>query len=396
LKRFEFALILIFVFLLGLAFSCNISRAVPTVVYIRTDGSIYPPIAELSSSDNITYSLTGNLSSCIVIERNDIVFDGAGYTLIGEGTGRGIELQGMRNVTIMNVEIRGFYGGILIWNFSSNNNVFGVRALDNWYAGIEVSSAMNNNITGNTVVNCQEGISLEDAEHNTVSRNFIDETVEYGIDLISASNDNLIVNNNVSNCWYLGVRLWMSSCNNTIVGNNVAHCNVGIEVSYSSNNNTIIQNSFSVNSGSGISIGYPIPESGPEWGGAANNSFIENNVINNNIGIYLIYSGNNTILHNNIQGNNASIVVVGSHVNMWDDGSKGNFWSDYNGTDADNNGVGDSPYVIDSNNIDNYPLMQVFDPPETTVPEFPSFIVLPLFFIAILFGVRVWRKRTTA
>jgi hypothetical protein len=53
---------------------------------------------------------------------------------------------------------------------------------------------------------------------------------------------------------------------------------------------------------------------------------------------------------------------------FWDAGypSGGNFWSDYNGTDSQNgsyqnqtgsDGIGDTPYVIDANNTDRYPLM---------------------------------------
>jgi hypothetical protein len=45
---------------------------------------------------------------------------------------------------------------------------------------------------------------------------------------------------------------------------------------------------------------------------------------------------------------------------VWDDGAQGNYWSDHNATDADNDGVADTPYVINqwSNNIDRYPLME--------------------------------------
>jgi len=55
-------------------------------------------------------------------------------------------------------------------------------------------------------------------------------------------------------------------------------------------------------------------------------------------------------------------------VNVWDNGypSGGNYWSDYNGTDlrkgpgqnvTGSDGIGDTPYIINTNNQDYYPLM---------------------------------------
>jgi len=78
---------------------------------------------------------------------------------------------------------------------------------------------------------------------------------------------------------------------------------------------------------------------------------------------------------------------------VWDDGypSGGNYWSDYNGTDANHDGIGDTPYVIDANNADNYPLMTPY-----IIPEFPSFMILPLFTIATLLAVTVYRRRMEA
>jgi len=235
-------------------------------IYIRTDGSIDPPIAELSSDDNITYSMTGNLDSSIVIEKDNIVFDGAGYAIQGSGSGNGIELLGRNNVTIENVEVSGFYQGILIYNSSRGNNVFGVRALYNSHGGVWVDSSTNNNVAGNMVVGGFEGIALSGSGgNNSVVNNDVNGTEFYGVSLMSASN-NLIKNNNVSDCGWRGIVLSFSSCNNVIVENNVTECRIGIEVSYSSNNNTVSNNCFSMNRIVGVVIGFLIPESGKVWG----------------------------------------------------------------------------------------------------------------------------------
>ena len=49
-------------------------------------------------------------------------------------------------------------------------------------------------------------------------------------------------------------------------------------------------------------------------------------------------------------------------MNVWDDGypSGGNYWSDYTGTDADGDGIGDTTYIIDTTNEDRYPLMEAW------------------------------------
>ena len=60
-----------------------------------------------------------------------------------------------------------------------------------------------------------------------------------------------------------------------------------------------------------------------------------------------------------------------ARINVWDDGypSGRNYWSDYNGMDEKSgpnqdlpgsDGIGDTPYVIDENNQDRYPLMALY------------------------------------
>jgi peptide/nickel transport system substrate-binding protein len=102
------------------------------------------------------------------------------------------------------------------------------------------------------------------------------------------------------------------------------------------------------------------------------NSISGNNITNNGCGIELDYSSNNRVFHNNFI-NNAQQVYSSNSVNVWDDGypSCGNYWSDYTGVDlysgpyqneTDRDGIGDTQYVIDSNNIDHYPLMNAWTP----------------------------------
>ncbi len=149
------------------------------------------------------------------------------------------------------------------------------------------------------------------------------------------------------------------------------------------------------------------------WLHPPGNTVYENNLTSNRFGIHLEQSLHNVIMGNAIYGNSIagfelyfssdnnitlndiydSVSFYGSLHNNWDNGaSEGNYWSGYNGTDADHDGIGDTPYVIDAKNVDNYPLMK----PTNVVPEFPLFLVLPLFMIAAILAVLVYRRKMTS
>ncbi len=139
------------------------------------------------------------------------------------------------------------------------------------------------------------------------------------------------------------------------------------------------------------------------------NSF-HNVLYSNDIAAYLYdveinsTSENNTFYHNNFLNNSRYTGIglrTGSFVNFWDNGGEGNYWEDYNGTDANGDGIGDAPYIIDADNVDRYPLMFPFDIENDTVvlppPEpFPTILVAAaaVMVAVVIVGVLVYfRKR---
>ena len=50
--------------------------------------------------------------------------------------------------------------------------------------------------------------------------------------------------------------------------------------------------------------------------------------------------------------------VTPEYTNFWDNGCEGNYWSNYNGTDTDNDGVGDT--LLPWEGADNCPLMNLY------------------------------------
>jgi parallel beta-helix repeat protein len=345
---------------LTLGFNTKLVRASGTV-YIRADGSIDPPTAPISTVDNVTYTFAGDINDSIVIERDNVVVDGAGYTV--EGPRRtivnGITLSGRTNVTIKDMTIGAF-------NY-----------------GIYLDSSSNNSISGNNVTNNYSGIVLEDSSvHNSISGNNITTNNEGGIHLDSFSGYNSISGNNITTNNHYGILLAHSSSNSISTDSITANTGDGIWFD-SSSGNSISGNNITTNKGYGIVLGSSSRNrvSGnnitSNWRGillyssSSNNSISANNITaHNENGIYLDYSSNNSIFHNNFI-NNAQQVYSTGLVNVWDNGypSGGNYWSNYNGTnlysgpyqnETGSDGIGDTPYAIDADNRDNYPLMQPY------------------------------------
>src|SRR5271157_3974738 len=183
---------------LALVFGVQSVRA-SGAIYIGADGSLDPVTAPISTSDNITYTLSTNIVESIVVERDNIVFDGAGFTVQGDGTGNGIDLSNRDNVTIKNTDIEDFDVVAYIKN-SSNNYVMGNNLVANHVDGIWLESSSNNSVGGNNVTaNNGEGIYLYSSFSNHIEENNVTANNGEGIWLDFSSNNNVRESNLTAN-----------------------------------------------------------------------------------------------------------------------------------------------------------------------------------------------------
>ena len=356
-------------------------------IYIRSDGTVNPPAAIQRVGE--AYTFTANIANyTLEIQRDNIVVDGAGYTLQGNTSGNGIKLANRTGVTIKNLELKQFRTCINI--LSSSNIIITGNTITNNEIAIGFHSSISNQIEGNKIAGNNVAILLYDASnHNKIIDNNM---TNNGNGIWSEfspnpSNYNNIIGNNISENTNFGILL-RSSSNDLVKGNNIANNDDGIFLSGSScQYNTIVDNDI-VNNNRGIYIG----------GDPKHNKITRNNIANNGKGIHVSHSSNNILCQNNFIDNTIQVYdsieefpdSASPSENTWNDGAMGNHWSDYTGADSDGDGIGDTPYIIDANNQDSYPLAET-----AQIPEFPSWLILPLSLAATL-AVIIYKKRITS
>jgi parallel beta-helix repeat protein len=402
-------------------------------VYIRADGSVEG--TDKIQRDGNVYIFTGNISGSIVVEKDDVLVDGAGYGLQGTGIGAGINLTGRTGVTVRNMEISNFFYGIYL-DSSLSNSLSSNNVRENLY-GICLSESSSNSILGcNITENESSGVWLRCSSNNDINENRVTENGQDGIWLSCSSDNNRVLGNTIRTNAY-GIRiddysnnmlrnneLTDNVCNLSVFGSLLPEFIQDIDESNTVNGKPVyywinlqdatvpfdagyvalvncsgitVQNLNLRNNGQGLLLASTAESSitqnsitanihGVYMCGSSNNTVAGNNITKNLAnGIYLYYSQNNKFFHNNFIDNTTPVYDVGDPSNIWDNGTEGNHWNNYNGTDTDGDGIGDTPHVLDGNNQDNHPIVN-------TIPEFPSWTILPLLLMATIFLVAAKKR----
>src|SRR3990170_4337001 len=156
-------------------------------VYINPDGSV-AGTSNIQRNGNL-YTLTGNISGGIQVQKSGIIIDGAGYAVQGNGTGRGIDLSNGRGQDPSRPEV-------------SNVTVKNLRIL-NFYYGVDNVNTHSNTFIGNYIENGENSFSMG-GYHNIIAYN----TMNNASIAINFAGSNYITKNNFINCW---VMVWLST-----------------------------------------------------------------------------------------------------------------------------------------------------------------------------------------
>lgn len=178
--------------------------------------------------------------------------------------------------------------------------------------------------------------------------------------------------------------------NNTVMDTKGQYDSVAININGGSSN-TISGNSI-LNNTDGLSFGH-----------SKNNLIYGNTIADNggapsgmmgNYGISFFDSSNNVVYNNSFSNNTFQATSIWSSTNnTWDNGKIGNFWSDYktrypNASEINSTEISDTPYVVNENNIDRYPLIYPIDFSSESTPlkdlePFPSLPFIVAFVVTV-------------
>jgi parallel beta-helix repeat protein len=320
---------------------------------------------------------TSNPTATNVTISNNIIYDSERW---------GINLDGdTSNCTILNNTVTDSYFGIdLASNIDTNivptgNLIEGNVLYNNSAANILVltppyllQSSYTNTFRGNNLTNtlhynfffvgyCAAGFVQDIDSSNTVNN----KPIYYLTNVNNAEID-------PTNCPDAGDLALVNCTNVTVKDFNFTSNNDGVLIAYSTNctltNMTLGDNRVYITSAL-YNESFLSDYGGLTICGSTGNTVVDSTVYNNTCAVCLCNSTGNTFYDDAFINNDVPVVSdledpfenVSTGVlckNSWDNSVEGNYWSQYNGTG--NDGIGETPYVIDANNTDNHPLMGTF------------------------------------
>ncbi|MFW9928837.1 MAG: right-handed parallel beta-helix repeat-containing protein, partial [Candidatus Thorarchaeota archaeon] len=321
------------------------------------------PQAQAASRFSIS-SLQVSLGSGIYLDPADNnIISG---NIVNENHDDGVFVLDSVNTTIQENSInKNNYNGIFFQNSHKSLIEGNTISLNGVVAGLLPSDQINNRLSiSGLKVSLGSGIYLDPSNDNVVRNNDVSQNNEQGVHVLDSVNtqieDNTVENNGIN-----GVMV-ENSHDSVITGNNINFNGIltpglnpastsAMQVSLGSgiyldpcDNNVIAHNSISGNTGDGIIL----------EGGNGNN--ITNNVVLNNqlYGIRLDGTSNTKVSYNDFINNNNDMIQgydsgTGSVIDH-------NYWSDHDNTDANGDGIADTPYYLDgpSGAVDATPLTE--------------------------------------
>jgi len=331
---------------------------------IYIDSSYNLTLSANNASSNDIYGIVLSTSASATLDANTAasnflygisLLDSAGITVTGNNASNnkdGIHISGATNLTIASNNLSGNEKGIYL--LSSGDARIRSNNVSRDLVGISLSSSTNVTISSNNVSENSNGISLSSSTNVTISSNNVSENM-HGVYLDSSTRVTITANNATANAYgvYLYSSTFVSLAANSVTSNSLS----GIYL-YSSNNASLSGNVVSSGSVFGIRLSYSVDV-----------AVFGNSVSNNKYGFVLGFSSNVVVYHNTLVGNEIQAGDQDGPENLWDEGypSGGNYWSDYLGVDdcsgpaqdvcPDPDGIGDTPYIIDPDSQDRYPLM---------------------------------------
>ena len=327
---------------------------------------------------------------------NTTVVDGGGYAWNNKTKGFHVISD---NVSIENLTVRNAYSGIFVENADNftlqntlsvlgihganvaechraeirgniaSNNSFGVFIINSLNCIVE-NNTVTDNYGGYPDLRVGGGIHLVHTNHSIASRNFATRNL-VGINVEGCSNTTITENIAVNNSepvygWGSGIEIYGSEdcaiANNTVAVQGIglsrcSHCLVTDNLVPGSGSIFGFENLFFRNIISGGYLGLGMEQT--------QDFFVGNLITNCSQGINIHYSNGSTFYHNMLINNPLHFPKdVYANFNAFDNGFEGNYWDNYTGVDADQDGIGDTPHQLDDYNMDNHPLMapiNIFD-----------------------------------